>query len=143
MMAWVTDVPNFNGRSVSLPFRFLTAMQGALAVGSNLNHWQQEDFALAEKMIAYYKSVRATVQNGLLYRLTPPRTTISKRPNTSHPTNPSPSSLPSCIRNNSAATCHRFRSAASTNPPPTPSPGLTAPTAKPSPCSQPNSAAPI
>ncbi|HLK05314.1 MAG TPA: alpha-galactosidase [Candidatus Acidoferrum sp.] len=72
MMAWVTDVPNFNGRSVSLPFRFLTAMQGSLAVGSNLNHWQEEDFSLAKKMIAYYKSVRATVQNGSLYRLTPP-----------------------------------------------------------------------
>jgi len=72
MMAWVTDVPNFNGRSVSLPFRFLTAMQGSLAIGSNLNRWQQEDFSLAKKMIDYYKTVRATVQNGSLYRLTPP-----------------------------------------------------------------------
>jgi alpha-galactosidase len=78
MMAWVTDVPNFNGRSVPLPFRFLVAMQGSLAIGSNLNKWQQEDFALARQMVAYYKSVRDTVQNGSLYRLTPPADTNFK-----------------------------------------------------------------
>jgi alpha-galactosidase len=72
MMAWVTDVPNMNGRSVPLQFRFLVAMQGSLAIGSNLNKWQQEDFALAKQMVAYYKSIRQTVQNGELYRLTPP-----------------------------------------------------------------------
>jgi len=64
MMAWVTDVPNMNGRSVPLQFRFLVAMQGALAIGSNLYRWQQEDFALATQMVAYYKSIRETVQNG-------------------------------------------------------------------------------
>jgi alpha-galactosidase len=72
MMAWVTDVPNFNGRTVPLQFRFLVAMQGALGIGANLNHWQQEDFALAKQMIAYYKSIRETVQNGALYRLALP-----------------------------------------------------------------------
>jgi alpha-galactosidase len=72
MMAWVTDVPNMNGRSVPLQFRFLAAMQGSLAIGSNLNKWQQEDFALAKQMVSYYKATRATVQNGALYRLTPP-----------------------------------------------------------------------
>jgi alpha-galactosidase len=72
MMAWVTDVPNFNGRSVPLAFRFLVAMQGSLAIGSNLNKWQQEDFALAKQMVAYYKAIRGTVQNGELYRLTSP-----------------------------------------------------------------------
>jgi alpha-galactosidase len=75
MMAWVTDVPNFNGRSVPLQFRFLVAMQGSLAIGSNLNAWQQEDFALARQMVSYYKSVRETVQNGDLYRLTAPSDT--------------------------------------------------------------------
>src|SRR5215470_16211183 len=78
MMAWVTDVPNFNGRSVPLQFRFLVAMQGSLAIGSNLNKWQQEDFALAKQMVAYYKSIRETVQNGDLYRLTPPTDTNFK-----------------------------------------------------------------
>jgi len=72
MMDWVTDVPNFNGRSVSLQFRFMTAMQGSLGIGANLNHWTSEDIALAKQVIAYYKSIRETVQNGLLYRLASP-----------------------------------------------------------------------
>lgn len=73
MMAWVTDVPNFNGRSTPLAFRFLVAMQGSLGIGNNLNHWKAEDFALAKKMVAYYKQVRTTVQTGKLYRLASPR----------------------------------------------------------------------
>jgi alpha-galactosidase len=72
MMDWVTDVPNFNGRSVSLAFRFLVAMQGSVGIGSNLNHWSEQDFALAKQMILYYKSIRETVQNGALYRLASP-----------------------------------------------------------------------
>jgi len=74
MSAWVTDVPNMNGRSVPLTFRFLTAMQGALGVGANLNKWTEQDSALATKMIALYKRIRATVQTGDLYRLSSPRT---------------------------------------------------------------------
>ncbi|MBI4892460.1 MAG: alpha-galactosidase, partial [Acidobacteria bacterium] len=73
MMAWVTDVPNFNGRSTPLRFRFLVAMQGSLGVGNNLNKWSAEDFALAKKMVGWYKGVRATVQTGKLYRLLSPR----------------------------------------------------------------------
>jgi alpha-galactosidase len=72
MEDWVTDVPNFNGRSVPLQFRFLVAMQGALGIGANLNRWPQADLDLAKQMIQYYKSVRETVQNGSLYRLTQP-----------------------------------------------------------------------
>jgi alpha-galactosidase len=72
MMAWVTDVPNLNGRSVPLSYRFLVAMQGSLGIGANLAKWQQEDFQLARDMVTYYKSIRETVQNGALYRLTPP-----------------------------------------------------------------------
>ncbi len=73
MMAWVTDVPNFNGRSTPLRFRFLVAMQGSLGVGNNLNKWSAEDFALAKKMVSWYKGVRGTVQTGKLYRLLSPR----------------------------------------------------------------------
>lgn len=74
MSAWVTDSPNWvNGRAVSLPYRFLVAMQGALGIGSNLNKWTGEDFALAGKMVALDKRIRATVQNGDLYRLFSPR----------------------------------------------------------------------
>jgi alpha-galactosidase len=73
MMAWVTDVPNMNGRSTPLDYRFLVAMEGSLGVGSNLNKWSPADFTLANKMITYYKSIRETVQTGNLYRLLSPR----------------------------------------------------------------------
>jgi alpha-galactosidase len=74
MSAWVTDVPNMNGRSVPLAFRFLAAMQGALGVGANLNQWTPQDTELAGQMIALYKRIRPTVQTGDLYRLLSPRT---------------------------------------------------------------------
>ncbi len=74
MSAWVTDSPNWvNGRAVPLGYRFLVAMQGALGIGSNLNKWTDEDFALARKMVALDKRIRGTVQNGELYRLASPR----------------------------------------------------------------------
>jgi alpha-galactosidase len=73
MSAWVTDVPNMNGRSTPLEFRFLVAMQGALGIGANLNHWSEQDFGLATRMIALYKRIRNTVQLGELYRLLSPR----------------------------------------------------------------------
>ena len=73
MSAWVTDVPNMNGRSTPLKFRFLVAMQGALGIGANLNKWQAEDFKLASDMVAMYKRIRGTVQTGNLYRLSSPR----------------------------------------------------------------------
>ncbi len=73
MSAWVTDVPNLNGRSTPLSYRFLVAMQGALGIGANLNKWSPEDFALATRMISTYKSIRETVQQGDLYRLCSPR----------------------------------------------------------------------
>jgi alpha-galactosidase len=73
MMAWVTDVPNMNGRSTPLQYRFLVAMMGSLGIGNNLNKWTTDDFALATKMVAYYKTIRQTVQQGKLYRLFSPR----------------------------------------------------------------------
>jgi len=73
MMAWVTDVPNLNGRSTPLQYRFLVAMQGSLGIGSNLNHWKDADFELAARMVAYDKQIRGTVQQGNLYRLFSPR----------------------------------------------------------------------
>ena len=73
MMDWVTDAPNFNGRTTPPEYRFLVAMMGSLGIGNNLNKWTTEDFALATKMIAYYKGIRRTVQQGELYRLFSPR----------------------------------------------------------------------
>jgi alpha-galactosidase len=74
MSAWVTDVPNMNGRSTPLQFRFLVAMQGALGIGANLNKWTDEDAQFATRMIAIDKRIRQTVQFGNLYRLLSPRT---------------------------------------------------------------------
>lgn len=73
MMAWVTDVPNFNGRSTPLKYRFLVAMMGSLGVGANLNKWSADDTATATSLITYYKSIRKIVQEGGLYRLFSPR----------------------------------------------------------------------
>ncbi|WP_255460644.1 alpha-galactosidase [Edaphobacter albus] len=74
MMAWVTESPTWvNHRTLSLDYRFLSAMQGSLGIGADLNKWTAEDFAIAKKMIATYKSIRETVQRGDLYRLMSPR----------------------------------------------------------------------
>jgi alpha-galactosidase len=72
MSAWVTDVPNQNGRSTPLKYRFLVAMQGALGIGANLNRWTDQQFDEGTKMIALYKRIRGTVQMGELYRLLSP-----------------------------------------------------------------------
>lgn len=74
MMAWVTDSPNWvNQRSTSLEYRFLSSMQGALGIGADLNRWSEADFATAKRLIAAYKDIRLTVQQGSLYRLISPR----------------------------------------------------------------------
>lgn len=73
MMAWVTDSPNWaNTRKTTLDYRFLSSMQGGLGIGANLDTWNPENFATATKWIAAYKTIRATVQRGDLYRIDPP-----------------------------------------------------------------------
>src|ERR1017187_6593766 len=73
MVAWVTDSSNLPNRlALPLEFRFLSSMQGALGVGANLNKYTPEDFAVAKRLIAQYKTLRETIQRGLLYRLIPP-----------------------------------------------------------------------
>ncbi len=73
MAAWVTDVPNFlDRRSIPLQFRFFSAMQGALGIGSNLNKWTADEMAEATRLTAFYKEIRTTVQHGELYRLQSP-----------------------------------------------------------------------
>jgi alpha-galactosidase len=74
MMAWVTDSPSWaNQRSTSLEYRFLSSMQGSLGIGADLNHWNDQDFATAKRLVADYKNIRMTVQQGQLYRLISPR----------------------------------------------------------------------
>jgi alpha-galactosidase len=72
MMAWVTDVPSLDARATPLEYRFLVAMMGSLGIGGNLTKWSGADFDVASKMIAYYKQIRGTVQEGSLYRLLSP-----------------------------------------------------------------------
>jgi alpha-galactosidase len=73
MEDWVTDSPSWvNNRATSLDYRFLSAMQGSLGIGANLNKWSDADFADAARMVAAYKRIRETVQRGDLYRLIPP-----------------------------------------------------------------------
>lgn len=73
MMDWVTDSPNWvNNRVTSLDYRFLSAMQGGLGIGANLNKWSESEFAGAARMVGAYKRIRQTVQQGDLYRLIRP-----------------------------------------------------------------------
>jgi alpha-galactosidase len=73
MVAWVTDVPNYlDPRVIPLHFRFLTAMQGALGIGGNLNKWTADDMDTAQRLTAFYKTIRTTVAHGKLYRLQSP-----------------------------------------------------------------------
>ncbi|WP_404476407.1 alpha-galactosidase [Novosphingobium sp. BL-52-GroH] len=69
MMAWTTE---WGDPGASLEYRFLSAMQGGLGIGNDLNAWTPQDFRTAKAMVAAYKRVRATVQHGELYRLAPP-----------------------------------------------------------------------
>jgi len=74
MMAWVTGSPNWvNGRNSSLDFRFLSSMQGGLGIGANILEWTPAEDATARDYIAAYKNIRATVQQGRLYRLLSPQ----------------------------------------------------------------------
>lgn len=73
MVDWITDSPSWvNKRATSLSYRFLSAMQGSLGIGADLNKWTDADFADATRMVAAYKQVRRTVQQGDLYRLIRP-----------------------------------------------------------------------
>jgi alpha-galactosidase len=78
MMAWVTDVPTLDARATPLSYRFLVAMTGSLGIGGNLNKWSEDDLALSARMIAAYKSIRGTVQEGDLYRLATAREYVAR-----------------------------------------------------------------
>jgi alpha-galactosidase len=74
MMCWVTDCPNFlTKRTVPLSYRFHVAMAGALGIGGDLSEWTPQELEEARSFITTYKRLRWTIQNGLLYRLCPPR----------------------------------------------------------------------
>ncbi len=66
MEAWVTDM---GAKHLPLEFRFHVTMAGLLGIGANLHHWNDQDRALAKKLILEYKAVRQIIQNGQQYRL--------------------------------------------------------------------------
>jgi alpha-galactosidase len=73
MMAWVTDSPHgLNLRSTPLTYSMLSAMQGSLGIGANLNHWTVEDFSTAKRLITAYHSAQRTIVRGDLHRLISP-----------------------------------------------------------------------
>jgi alpha-galactosidase len=67
----VGDNPGTNDRSTPLKFRMLEgiAMGGAFGLCCDIRKWPQGDLDVAKAMIAYYKGIRQTVQEGDLYRL--------------------------------------------------------------------------
>ena len=73
MVVWVTDIPDSRDLvRVPLQFRFLTAMQGALGIGGNLNHWTSSELQEGAHLVSFYRQIRTTIQTGQLYRLTRP-----------------------------------------------------------------------
>jgi alpha-galactosidase len=67
----IGDNPGSNDRSLPLQFRFLAGMRmgGSFGFCCDLRKWSPEDLAVGKRMAAYYKSIRATLQQGRLYRL--------------------------------------------------------------------------
>ena len=67
----VGDNPGTNDRSTPLKFRFLKgiAMGGSFGLCCDIRKWPQANLDMAKTMIAYYKSIRQTLQEGDLYRL--------------------------------------------------------------------------
>ena len=46
-------------------------MTGSLVISGNLNKWTDDEIATASKMIAFYKQIRPTVQDGNCFGLAP------------------------------------------------------------------------
>jgi alpha-galactosidase len=70
MESWVTHDRNHQtGLRAELSLRFHVAMRGVLGIGSNLRALSDDELAEYRRHIAFYKRVRAIVQDGDLYRL--------------------------------------------------------------------------
>jgi alpha-galactosidase len=73
MVNWVTDVPNQQtGRTTPLAFRFHVAMQGVLGIGGDIGRWSDADLHAAKQLVATYKTIRPTVQQGRQFWLAGP-----------------------------------------------------------------------
>lgn len=71
MESWVTHATNHQtGMSHSLDLRFDVAMRGNLGIGTALDRLSDEELAIYERKIRFYRRIRPVVQGGRLYRLT-------------------------------------------------------------------------
>ena len=66
--AWVTDM---GAVPLPLSFRFHVSMCGNLGIGANITHWNDEQKAIARKLVAQYKDIRHIIQQGTVYRHDP------------------------------------------------------------------------
>jgi alpha-galactosidase len=70
MECWVTDERNYlTRRQTSLELRFDVAMRGVLGIGTPLTELNPDELDRYRTHIAFYKTIRPTVQNGNLHRL--------------------------------------------------------------------------
>ncbi len=73
MISWTGYYDN-RGVKPELEFRFDVAMSGVLGIGNDITKWTKEEKEIAKRKVAEYKSIRETVHNGNLYRLSSPFT---------------------------------------------------------------------
>jgi alpha-galactosidase len=75
MECWVTHEHNHQtGERSSLALRFDCAMRGVLGIGSAIDRLTNEELDAYAQRIAFYKRIRAVVQDGRLFRLELPDT---------------------------------------------------------------------
>ncbi len=74
MTTWLGDsFDGMNNRTTPMNYRMLSAMQGSLGIGADITKWNDEQTALAKRLIAAYHQLQATITQGDLYRLISPR----------------------------------------------------------------------
>ncbi|MGH7946509.1 MAG: alpha-galactosidase, partial [Opitutaceae bacterium] len=65
--------PNSTRPNTPLEFRFLVAMMGSLGLSLNLNQLTPAETERTRELVAFYKTIRATIQRGDLHRISSPR----------------------------------------------------------------------
>ncbi len=56
-----------------MTYRMLSSMQGSLGIGADITKWNDEQTAMAKRLISAYHQLQATITQGDLYRLISPR----------------------------------------------------------------------
>jgi len=71
MISWVTQ-EDWHRQNPSLEYKFDVCMAGVLGVGYDITKWDDRQKKIATDKIAQYKSIRETVQNGIVSRIVSP-----------------------------------------------------------------------